>query len=272
MTARKTTPQRLGRVLEAVTRQSGRLAETPAYGSWLLGRVTESPRRQRVRIQAVMTALIVTGNLIGVGVAALLLTVAFPVPSVFADAPFWLTFTVAPAYVAAAVALGTFWITRQTVRNLRRATERRRPTRVDQRSTIVTPWRVAAIHLILWGVGTALLTTLYGSVTRQFIPQVLFSVGIVGLITATFSYLVTEFALRPVPTRALEAGAPPRRLAPGLMGREMTVWLLGCGLPVVGIIATVLVAGRTAGADRAQRPVPTVALLCHPAPADRARP
>ena len=36
MNAKKSVPQRLGRVLEAVTRQSGRLQATPEYGSWLL--------------------------------------------------------------------------------------------------------------------------------------------------------------------------------------------------------------------------------------------
>ena len=44
MTAKRTTAQRLGRLLEIVTRQSGRLPETPAYGSWLLGRVSESQK------------------------------------------------------------------------------------------------------------------------------------------------------------------------------------------------------------------------------------
>ena len=51
MSANKSVAQRLGRVLETVTRQSGRLPETPAYGSLLLGRVSESQRRRRIRIQ-----------------------------------------------------------------------------------------------------------------------------------------------------------------------------------------------------------------------------
>ncbi|MEO8815027.1 MAG: hypothetical protein ABI307_00390, partial [Mycobacterium sp.] len=63
MTANKTVAQRLGRVLEAVTRQSGRLSETPAYGSWLLGRASESMRRRRVRIQLILTVSIVVANL-----------------------------------------------------------------------------------------------------------------------------------------------------------------------------------------------------------------
>src|ERR1700745_4319337 len=100
MLAKKSMAQRLGRVLETVTRQSGRLPATPAYGSLLLGRVSESQRRRRIRIQIIMTVLVLGANLIGVGVALLLVTVAIPEPSVFDDAPAWITFIAIPAYVA----------------------------------------------------------------------------------------------------------------------------------------------------------------------------
>jgi adenylate cyclase len=52
--------QRLGRLLERVTRQSGRIPETPDFGSWLLGRATESQTRRRVRIQIFLTVVVVT--------------------------------------------------------------------------------------------------------------------------------------------------------------------------------------------------------------------
>ena len=174
--------QRLGRVLERVTRQSGRLPETPAYGSLLLGRVSESQRRRRIRIQVILTVLVVAANLIGIAVAVLLVTVAIPEPSVFDDAPLWITFGVVPAYVALALAVGAYWITRRTVVALRWAIEERKPTRVDERNTFLTPWRVAIVDLILWGVGAALLTTLYGLVNTEFIPRFLFAVGFCGVL------------------------------------------------------------------------------------------
>jgi adenylate cyclase len=238
MKARKTTAQRLGRVLEAVTRQSGRLPETPEYGSWLLGPVSESPRRRRVRIQFILTVVIVGINLLGVGVAVLLLTVAFPVPSVFSDAPLWLTFALVPGYIAVALLLGTYWITRRTVTKLRWAIKQREPSQADERNTLLTPWRVAVVVLILWGVGAALLTTLYGLSNSMFIPIVSLTVGICGVLVATGCYLLTEFALRPVAAQVLVAGRPPQRFAPGIMGRTMTVWLLGSGMPVLGIALT----------------------------------
>src|ERR1700733_11815033 len=119
MVAKRSTAQRLGRVLETVTRQSGRLQVTPAYGSWLLGRVSESQSRRRVRIQIILTSFVLVTNLIGIGVGVLLLTIAFPSPSVFSDAPLWITFGAAPAYIAVALILGTYGITRRTVKVLR---------------------------------------------------------------------------------------------------------------------------------------------------------
>jgi adenylate cyclase len=238
----QTISQRLGRVLERMTQQSGRLQETPAYGSYLLGGVSESPSRRRVRIQTILTVVIGVANLVGISVATLLVTVAFPTPSVFTDAPKWLTFGVVPAYILCAMAVGTFWITRRTVAVLRWAIEDRAPDSTDERNTFLAPLRVAVVTLILWGVGAALMTTLYGLANTFFIPQELFSVSFCGLIVSTACYLFTEFALRPVAAQALEAGPPPQRLAPGIMGRTMAVWVLGSGLPVVGIALTAIFA------------------------------
>ena len=237
-TTGKTTAQRLGRVLEMLTRQSGRLPQTPAYGSWLLGRVAESPGSRRIRIQFILTIVIVVANLIGILVTLLLVMVAFPTPSVFSDAPAWITFGVAPAYIVAALVVGVYWITRRIVTDVRWATERRRPTDADEHNVFLAPWRVAVTVTILWGTGTALLTTLYGLVDPVFIPIVLFTVSISGLTVATGCYLATEFALRPVAAEALAAGRPPDRFAPGIMGRTMTVWLLTSGLPILGIALT----------------------------------
>jgi len=86
MNAHKSVAHRLDRVLETVTRQSGRLPEAPEYGSWLLGKASESQARRRVRIQIILTVFILSANLLGIGAALMLVSVAFPVPSGFSDA------------------------------------------------------------------------------------------------------------------------------------------------------------------------------------------
>lgn len=236
MNADNSVPHRLGRVLERLTKQSGRLAGTPEYGSFLLGKPEEDQQRRRVRIQVILTFFLLFTNILGIGVSLLLNAVAIPVPSVFTDAPAWLTWGVVPAYMLLALVLGTGWITTRTVRSLRWAITERIPTREDQRNVFRAPWQVAKQALLLWGIGTVLLTVLYGIHDSAFIPRFIFAVGFPGIVVATACYLITEFALRPVAAQALEAGRPPRRLAHGVMGRTMTVWLLCSGVPVLGIL------------------------------------
>ncbi|MGV0994212.1 MAG: adenylate/guanylate cyclase domain-containing protein [Mycobacterium sp.] len=240
MSSRPSVAQRLGRILERLTRQSGRLTKPPAYGSLLLGKVTESPARRHVRIQLILTLFILSVNVIGIALALLLDVVAFPEPSVIDDVPGWVTYIATPAYIVFAMAFGTWWIHHRTVHDLRWAIEGRPPTRDDLRNTLLTPWRIALSHLVLWGGGALLLTVLYGLYDPLFIPRMSLTVIFCGLVVATTCYLSAEFALRPVAAEALAAGRPPRRLAPGIMGRTMVVWLLSSGVPMTGIGLTAI--------------------------------
>jgi class 3 adenylate cyclase len=236
MTDKKSTAQRLGRVLETVTRQSSRVPATPEFGSWMLGKVSESQRRRRVRIQVILTTFVVLANLIGIGVATLVVTVAFPTPNVFGPNVWWITFGAVPTYICAALIIGVFWATHRVMNNVRWSIEGRAPTRDDQRNTFFAPWRLTRVLLALWGIGAILLTTLYGLQDTDFIPKWLLGVSFPGIVVSASCYLFTEFALRPVAAQALEVGPPPRRFAPGVMGRTMLVWALGSGVPVLGIL------------------------------------
>src|SRR6202008_469850 len=82
------------------------------------------------------------------------------------------------------------------------------------------------------------LTTLYGLADSTFIPIWGFSASFCGILVPTGGNRLTGFGLPPVAAQALEAGRVPRRLAPGIMGRTLTVWLLSSGVPVLGIALT----------------------------------
>jgi len=237
---RKTLAQRLGRVLEIITRQSGHLSERP-YGSWILGSPSESPQRRRVRLQVLLTVFVVCANLIGIGVVLLLVTVAIPEPDVFAAPVRWISLGIAPGYIAAAIVVGWVWATRRIIRDLRWAIEDKPPTTDDQRNTFLAPWRLTVIPVVLWTVGTILFSTLYGRVNTDYIPKYLFGTSFSGIVVSASCYFGAEFALRPVAAQALEAGRPPRRLAPGVMGRTVASWLLGSGVPVIGIALAAVV-------------------------------
>lgn len=235
MYSKPTVAQRLGRVLERLTHQSGRLSSTPEYGSLLLGSAREDAIKRKRRIRTILAVLLLSANLIGIAVATLLVGVAYPVPNVFRDVPRWLPFGVVPGLALVAICFGAWWIHARTVNDLRWAIDGYEPSRADQRNAFLIPWRIATANLSLWGAGTVIVTTLYGRYDARFIALLMPTLGFAGLLVATTAYLAAEFALRPVAALALAAGPPPRRLAPGIMGRTMTVWLLGSGVPVVGI-------------------------------------
>lgn len=236
------TAQRLGRVLERLTRQSGR-PDTPAYGSWLLGPVSESQSRRRLRMKLIVNIYNLLANVTGIGVTALILSFGFPTPNIYRDAPRWVTFGVVPTYNVLALTLGTFWISSRIITvSTRWAIEDREPSVADARNVLMAPFRVSLVHIALWDLGAIVMAALYGMSNRLFIPIILVTVTICGVMVATNSYLFTEFALRPVAAQALRAGRASRRSAPGVMGRTMTVWTLGSGAPLAGIALLALFA------------------------------
>ncbi|AKK27482.1 adenylate/guanylate cyclase domain-containing protein [Mycobacterium sp. EPa45] len=227
--------RRTHRVLEWLTQQSAQAPVTPEYGSWLLGRVSESQRRRRVRIQIILTVFVVVANLIGVAVAMSVITFAIPVPNIFEGRAHPIITIVAPVYVVVAVIIGWIWATRRVLDALRWAIEDRVPTPRDQRNTFSAPWRLTVIPLVLWGVGAALLTTLFGLVDTGYIPKMLFGITFSGIVVSASCYFFTEFALRPVAAQALETGKPEHRGGPGVLGRTIMAWVLGSCVPVAGI-------------------------------------
>jgi adenylate cyclase len=230
----RTLAQRMGRVLATVTRQSGHISET-SYGSWILGSPSESPQRRRVRLQLLLTVFMLCANMIAIGVALLLIAVAIPEPDVFAPRARVISVVVAPLYIGAALLIGWVWATKRIIHDLRWAIEEQPPTADDQRNTFLAPWRLTLIPVVLWAIGTALFATLYGRINADYIPKAVFGISFSGIVVSASCYFVAEFALRPVAAQALEAGRPPRRLAPGVMGRAVASWLLGSGVPVIGI-------------------------------------
>lgn len=235
MTADRPAPTRMERLREAITPRTS-LQATPEYGSWILGRVSESQRRRRIRIQLILTAFVIGANLIGVVVTALIEMVLFPTPNVFGSEVWWISLIVAPAYIALAFLIGVVWATNRVIQSVRWAIEERPPSVADQRNTFRAPGQLTRVLLSLWGVGTVLLTIFYGVHNPHFIPKMLLGVSFPGIVVSASCYLYTEFALRPVAAEALQAGRPPGRLAPGIMGRTMAVWALGSGVPMLGVL------------------------------------
>lgn len=237
MTADNPVVHRLDRVREAITPRA-----TNEYGSWLLGRVSESQRRRRIRIQLILTTFVIVANLIGVAVTTLVTQVLFPTPNVYGPDVWWITVVFTPAYVFGTFVVGAVWASSKVIGSLRWALAECPPTTADQLAVFRAPGRLTRVVLFLWFADAIVLTTMYGLHDPMFIPKFLLGITFPGIVVSTSCYLFTEFALRPVAAQALQAGRPPSRLASSIMGRTMMVWVTSSGVPMLGVLLAALVA------------------------------
>ncbi|GAC1323891.1 MAG: adenylate/guanylate cyclase domain-containing protein [Mycobacteriales bacterium] len=216
--------------------------------------------RLRRRVQLMLTASILLANVIGAAVVSLLALVVIPGAPLFTAALAPVNFVVLPLYVAAALVVGVVAGTRRSVGSLLWVTAERPPTEQDRRRAMDVPWRLAQLQALLWAVATLLFTLLYGLADPSNIPRTFFTVLFGGVIVCANSYLLSEYALRPVAAMVLAAGGARSRLT-GVGGRALLAWTLGSGLPVLGLIlvATFSLLRRDVSTDRLAVTVLTLA-------------
>ena len=223
---------------------------TTEYGSILLGSRRDSPQRRRGRVQLLLTLWVLTANAVGVGVVILLGTVGIPNPDVFAPEVHDIVFVYLPIYVVVAFVVGAALGTAVVMRMLRWASDTDpAPTRQEARSAFRAPWVLAAMQAVLWIVGTALVATLYGMRDPELIPKAVLVSLFSAVVVCAASYLLTEFAMRPYAALALAAHPSMRRR--DLTVRALVTWLLGSGVPVLGVV---LVVAFGAADDRTTKP------------------
>jgi adenylate cyclase len=96
-----------------------------------------------------------------------------------------------------------------------------------------------------WGIGAILFAAL--NLDQSIANAIAIGVTVVlgGATTCALIYLIAERVLRPVTARALEAGPAGHPVSPGVAGRLTMAWVLGTGVPALGVVsvATVKLAG-----------------------------
>nr|MDP9102183.1 HAMP domain-containing protein [Actinomycetota bacterium] len=205
-------------------------------GSRLLGRATDSPLVLRVRVQSLLTTSIVLANVIGALAVFALVTVVIPGPSLFTRDLRLVSFVAVPAYLMAALVVGLTVGTRRSLQVLRWSVEEREPTAAERSSTLSVPGRLTRLQAVLWGAAGVVFTPLYGLDDPQNIPRLAFTILFGGLVVCGVSYLLTEFAVRPIAAKALTAGPLEGRRLTGVRARTLLIWAVGCAIPVAGLM------------------------------------
>ena len=212
------------------------------FGSWLLGPADQSTRLLRFRLQVLMTTFSIGTNLIGALVVFVLAVFVLPGPPLLDHLKLFEAIAI-PAYFLIAIAVGCIWSTWLTRRVTRWVDEERPATRAEQIATLQLPLRLTLIEVLLWLVAGVIFTVMTLVLQPENALRIAVTVFDGMIITCAVSYLLTEFALRPVAARALVDSPPPRRLlAAGLKARTVFFWAVGSGVPVAGLMLAAVLA------------------------------
>lgn len=223
------------------------------FGSRLLGPADQAPRALRVRIQVLLTVMLLSTNIVGAIVAFLISNFALPAPRLSHRLGTALAVAV-PAYVLVAVVVGAVSGTSTTLKALRWALDDHEPDEADRERALRAPLRLTVTQVALWLIAAVLFTVL----CLVFQPSRALPTGstvvISAVVVGAIAYLLTQFTLRPVAARALAASPLSRRpRGAGVADRMVILWCLGTGTPLLGaVLAAILTLAGVQGssADR----------------------
>ncbi len=202
----------------------------------------QSPRSLRIRVQLILTWLLISTNVVGAGVAFLLSAFVVPAPAPSAATVLSLAIAV-PVYVGIAVLVGAAVGTTTTLRTLRWVLDERVPSDSDRTRTLRAPLRLTWLQGLLWAAATLVFTTLSIVIQPGRAVSTMLTVGIAGFVVVSIAYLFAQFTLRPIAARALaEAPLSARPRGVGAGDRMVIFWGLGTALPLVGLMIAAIYA------------------------------
>jgi adenylate cyclase len=186
-----------------------------------------------------ITVMIVVTNLLGAGAVLAIAQLVVPEPALGHESAHvnLVNGLLAIGYVAFAVPVGVALGTRRLFALRRWLLEERPATLQETLMVLRAPMRLFGLQVGLWLAAAVLFGAVDLAYSTTLAIRVLIVVTITGVVTAACAYLLADLMLRPAAARALAERAPGRLVVPGVATRALLAWLLGTGLPVIGIVA-----------------------------------
>ncbi|HET9076693.1 MAG TPA: adenylate/guanylate cyclase domain-containing protein [Acidimicrobiales bacterium] len=219
------------------TEAAASVQDARPFGLRILGRPEEPARISVLRVQLLLSGLIVTSNL--VGVAAVYVLAAFVIPGPTPRDPgrvaldnLYLGLVYTAMFTAAVVTWGRRFLLEKTMW-LRSGG---RPDESQQKAVIRIPLILATFQATYWLVAAVLFAGFNSLIEDRLPVQIGLTMAISGLLTSADSYLLGETIVRPLAARALASGPPPGMQVPGVRARALLAWLLSSAVPVTGLM------------------------------------
>jgi len=211
------------------------------------GKPTDSGKRIARRASLLMVPAIALSNGIGATLVFVLAGFVIPTPPEFDQETETLivNLAVAGVYVLIALIVGTVWGFRRLNPTRQWIAAERAPDKAELREALRGPLRILLVNAVLWFVGVLV----FGALNSVYSPLLGATVAVTavlgGVTTCAVAYLLSERILRATTARALSYGAPSRPVLPGVRTRGLLGWVLGSGVPIVGLglVAVATVSG-----------------------------
>ncbi|MEQ6902104.1 adenylate/guanylate cyclase domain-containing protein [Nocardioides sp. YIM 152588] len=231
------------------------------FGARVLGSRDQGPHQLRVRVQLLLTALLLVTNVFGALIVFVVNMWAIPSPDPTREMVIALAIAV-PTYVVLGVVVGVLAGTAGAFRALRWATQPDAdPTPAVRARALRVPLWLTLIQFGIWATGTVLFTVLASVIQPARALGTGLTVGIGAIVVSGVAYLVTEFSLRPIAARALaDRRAGGRLRGVGVGPRMMLFWITGSAAPVTGLLIAGVLALTGTEATLEQLAIVTIVL------------
>lgn len=213
-------------------------SNTRPFGLRILGSPDEPARTTRIRVQVLLTGLLLGSNLVGVVSAAAFARFVLPGPTP-PDVPRVIVLNVilGVVFTAAFVIAALTWGARVVTRHAQWLRSGRPPTEAEQRVVLQIPLILTGVQAALWLTAAGLFAGFNALIGDHLTVQIALANMLGGLLTCANSYVLGELLARPLAARALASGPPSRLQVPGVRARAILAWLLSSAAPVVGLMA-----------------------------------
>jgi adenylate cyclase len=114
--------------------------------------------------------------------------------------------------------------------------EQRPPTDAELTAVLRAPLRLFFVHTTVWLTAAVVFSVLNAIVEFELVARVGFTVALAGLVTSAIAYLLAERITRPLAKAALSISTVSKPRLPGITTRTVLGWMLGSGVPLVGLI------------------------------------
>ncbi|MCD2193824.1 adenylate/guanylate cyclase domain-containing protein [Actinomycetospora endophytica] len=206
-------------------------------------REVEAPRDVAFRTKAVVGALIVVANVVGAGILVGLAGWVLPFRALVADEAEALRVNLilfgvyAPLGALVAFGFGWTWMRIPDPPGPgATAADRDRHRRRARRVVLRAPLRLAVVQAVPWVIGVVLFAAVDTRWSVALAVAVAGMIALGGVTTVTVAYRLTELGLRREVARVFVLEPPSGSGMPGVAVRSLGTWVLGTGVPLLGLV------------------------------------